>query len=101
MNNSNGPSGFSDDNEKYYNFESFTSPQQDNQPQLNSVASNSNPNPNLASSGIGNYSPSNPDFNTSQMLDSQQSDNYNVNDQYSSVNSIGGGDNSQAGMQSC
>jgi hypothetical protein len=35
------------------------------------------------------------------MLDPQQSDNYNVNDQYSSVNSIGGGDNSQAGMQSC
>jgi len=98
MNNSNGPSGFSDDNEKYYNFESFTSPQQDNQPQLNSVASNSNPNPNLASSGIGNYSPSNPNFNTSQMLDPQQSD-YDVNNQYSSVDAVGGG--GAAGMQSC
>jgi hypothetical protein len=96
MNNSNVPSGFSDDNEKYYNFESFTSPQQDNQPQPNSVASNSNPNPNLAASGIGNYSPSNPNFNTSQMLDPQQSD-YDVNNQYSSVDAVGG----DAGMQSC
>lgn len=90
MINSNVPSGFSDDNEKYYNFESFTSPQQDNQPQSNSVASNSNPNPNLAASGIGNYSPSNPNFNTSQMLDPQQSD-YDVNNQYSSVDAVGGG----------
>ena len=98
MNNSNVPSGFSDDNEKYYNFESFTSPQQDNQPQPNSVASNSNPNPNLAASGIGNYSPSNPNFNTSQMLDPQQSD-YDVNNQYSSVDAVGGG--GDAGMQSC
>jgi len=98
MNNSNVPSGFSDDNEKYYNFESFTSPQQDNQPQPNSVASNSNPNPNLAASGIGNYSPSNPNFNTSQMLDPQQSD-YDVNNQYSSVDAVGGG--GAAGMQSC
>ena len=96
MNNSNVPSGFSDDNEKYYNFESFTSLQQDNQPQPNSVASNSNPNPNLAASGIGNYSPSNPNFNTSQMLDPQQSD-YDVNNQYSSVDAVGG----DAGMQSC
>ena len=96
MINSNVPSGFSDDNEKYYNFESFTSPQQDNQPQSNSVASNSNPNPNLAASGIGNYSPSNPNFNTSQMLDPQQSD-YDVNNQYSSVDAVGGA----AGMQSC
>ena len=96
MINSNVPSGFSDDNEKYYNFESFTSPQQYNQPQSNSVASNSNPNPNLAASGIGNYSPSNPNFNTSQMLDPQQSD-YDVNNQYSSVDAVGGA----AGMQSC
>ena len=114
MDNSHIPSGFSGDNEKYYNFETFTSPSDGNNApanqqvtqsrqkfQANSVAANSNPDPNLAASGIGNYSPSNPDFNTSQMLDSQQSDNYNVNDQYSSVNSIGGGDNSQAGMQSC
>jgi hypothetical protein len=113
MNNSQVPSGFSGDNEKYYNFETFTSPSDGNntpanqqaQPrqhlQSNSVAANSNPDPNLAASGIGNYSPSSPDFNTSQMLDPQQSDNYNINDQYSSVNSIGGGDNSQAGMQSC
>jgi hypothetical protein len=108
MNNSNVPSGFSDDNEKYYNFESFTSP--DNQPpvmqsqpqekfQSNSVASNSNPNPNLAASGIGNYSPSNPSFNTSQMLDPQQSNNYDVDNQYSSVDAVGGG--GAAGMQSC
>ena len=114
MDNSQIPSGFSGDNEKYYNFETFASPSDGNNVlanqqvsqsrqnfQANSVAANSNPDPNLAASGIGNYSPSNPDFNTSQMLDSQQSDNYNVNDQYSSVNSIGGGDNSQAGMQSC
>jgi hypothetical protein len=98
MINSNVPSGFSDDNEKYYNFESFTSPQQDNQPQSNSVASNSNPNPNLAASGIGNYSPSNPNFNTSQMLDPQQSNN-EVDNQYSSVDAVGGG--GAAGMQSC
>jgi len=108
MINSNVPSGFSDDNEKYYNFESFTSP--DNQQpvmqsqsqknfQSNSVASNSNPNPNLAASGIGNYSPSNPDFNTSQMLDPQQSNNYDVDNQYSSVDAVGGG--GVAGMQSC
>jgi hypothetical protein len=111
MDNSQIPSGFTGDNEKYYNFESFNGGSNGNNApnnqqvtqsqQLNSVASNSNPDPNLAATGIGNYSPSNPDFNTSQMLDSQQSDNYNVNDQYSSVNSIGGGDNSQAGMQSC
>jgi hypothetical protein len=114
MNNSQVPSGFSGDNEKYYNFETFTSPSDGNNApanqqvsqsrqnfQSNSVAANSNPDPNLAATGIGNYSPSNPDFNTSQILDPQQSDNYNVNDQYSSVNSIGGGDNSQAGMQSC
>jgi hypothetical protein len=110
MDNSNVPSGFSGDNEKYYNFESFTSPQQDNQAQVmqsqpqekfqsNSVASNSNPNPNLAASGIGNYSPSNPNFNTSQMLDPQQSD-YDVTNQYSTVDAVGGG-GSQAGMQSC
>ena len=114
MNNSQVPSGFSGDNEKYYNFETFTSPSDGNNApanqhvsqsrqnfQSNSVAANSNPDPNLAATGIGNYSPSNPDFNTSQILDPQQSDNYNVNDQYSSVNSIGGGDNSHAGMQSC
>ena len=89
MDNSQIPSGFSGDNEKYYNFESFqggsngnTNQQVTQTQQLNSVASNSNPDPNLAATGIGNYSPSNPDFNTSQMLDPQQSDNYNVHDQY-------------------
>jgi hypothetical protein len=109
--NYNIPSGFSGDNEKYYNFESFTSSQdnsyqqQEMKPQekfqSNSVASNSNPNPNLAASGIGNYSPSNPNFNTSQMLDPGQSDNNDVNNQYSSVDALGGGNSSQAGMQSC
>ena len=113
--NSNIPMGFSNDNEKYYNFEAFTTPtdatassgqmqqsSQNNNPR--SVASNTNPNPNLAASGIGNYSPSNPDFNTAQMLDPNQSDNYDLNAQFSGSDASGGGGAdpiSQNGMQSC
>jgi hypothetical protein len=121
--NSNIPMGFSNDNEKYYNFEAFTTPaansqaanagsgegqvQQSSQ-NPRSVASNTNPNPNLAASGIGNYSPSSPDFNTAQMLDPNQTDNYDMTTQFSSVDAIGGGSGSsgadpmsQNGMQSC
>lgn len=115
--NSNIPMGFSNDNEKYYNFEAFTTPadatagsgqmqqsSQNNNPR--SVASNTNPNPNLAASGIGNYSPSNPDFNTAQMLDPNQSDSYDLNAQFSGSDASGGGSGgadpmSQNGMQSC
>ena len=115
--NSNIPMGFSNDNEKYYNFEAFTTPtdanavsgqmqqsSQNNNPR--SVASNTNPNPNLAASGIGNYSPSNPDFNTAQMLDPNQSDSYDLNAQFSGSDASGGGGGgadpmSQNGMQSC
>ena len=115
--NSNIPMGFSNDNEKYYNFEAFTTPadatagsgqmqqsSQNNNPR--SVASNTNPNPNLAASGIGNYSPSNPDFNTAQMLDPNQSDSYDLNAQFSGSDATGGGGGgadpmSQNGMQSC
>jgi hypothetical protein len=111
--NSNIPMGFSNDNEKYYNFEAFTTPtdatsgsgqmqqsSQNNNPR--SVASNTNPNPNLAASGIGNYSPSNPDFNTAQMLDPTQSDSYDLNAQFSGSDATGGADTmTQNGMQSC
>jgi hypothetical protein len=77
---------------------------QNNNPR--SVASNTNPNPNLAASGIGNYSPSNPDFNTAQMLDPNQSDSYDLNAQFSGSDATGGGGGgadpmSQNGMQSC
>ena len=115
--NSNIPMGFSNDNEKYYNFEAFTTPtdanavsgqmQQSSQNNNSrSVASNTNPNPNLAASGIGNYSPSNPDFNTAQMLDPNQSDSYDLNAQFSGSDATGGGGGgadpmSQNGMQSC
>ena len=114
MNNKQIPTGFSNDNEKYYNFEAFTSSpitsgsaqsqkaQQGQQGQ--SVADNYRPNPELAATGIGNYSPSNPDFNPSQMLDAQQNENFDLNSQFGSSGAAGGAGaagGSQSGMQSC
>jgi hypothetical protein len=94
MDNSRLPTGLSNDTEKYYNLETFASSPADNYPA----------NPELASKGIGNYSPSNPEFNTSQMLDTQQPDNYDANSQFSTAGSMGGVGKepaSQNGMQSC
>jgi len=120
------PTGYSNDNEKYYNFERFTAPSEDyiklqqqayqaqqaqprapsQSPQSSSQSSSQNvgynsfnPNPELASSGIGNYSPSNPEYNSSQMLDTQQSDTYDINSQFATASS--GGAASQSGAQSC
>jgi hypothetical protein len=113
------PAGFSNDNEKYYNYEAFTtsvgnggmqgvqqsqSTQQAPQaPQGNSVADNYRANPELAATGIGNYSPSNPEYNPAQMLDPKQNDNYDLNSQFG-TSGVGGGSSSggsQSGMQSC
>lgn len=122
-NSQNIPAGFSNDNEKYYNFEAFTSsvgnggmqgaqsaqqsqgaPSQQAQ-QGKSVADNYHPNPELAATGIGNYSPSNPEYNPAQMLDPQQNDNYDLNSQFgsSAAGGVGGGaaGGSPSGMQSC
>ena len=111
--NSNVPTGFLADNEKYYNFENFASPTESGpvQPQQSataaparSVANNYPSNPSMASSGIGNYSPDNPDYNPAQMLDSPQSVNNDLQGQFmggrggaSAGASAGSGD----GMQSC
>jgi hypothetical protein len=109
------PAGFSNDNEKYYNYEAFTtsvgngvqqsqSTQQAPQaPQGNSVADNYRANPELAATGIGNYSPSNPEYNPAQMVDPKQNDNYDLNSQFG-TSGVGGGSSSggsQSGMQSC
>ena len=122
------PTGFSNDNEKYYNFERFTAPSEDYvklqqqayqaqqsqqapppQTQQAQQQSSSNagynsfrPDPELASSGIGNYSPSNPEYNSSQMLDAQQSDTYDISSQFATSSAGGaGGASSQSGAQSC
>ena len=121
-NSQNIPAGFSNDNEKYYNFETFTSSvgnggmqgtqsAQQSQgasvqqaQQGNSVADNYRPNPELAATGIGNYSPSNPEYNPAQMLDPQQNDSYDLNSQFgsSAAGGVGGSaGGSQSGMQSC
>ena len=116
MGNLNVPTGFLD-NEKYYNFESFASPADSGpaQPQQSataaparSVANNYPSNPSLASSGIGNYSPDNPDYNPAQMLDSPQSVNNDLQGQFMSGASAGasggasaGSSGSSDGMQSC
>lgn len=106
------PSGFLADNEKYYNFENFASPADAVQTTQSaastsaarSVANNYPSNPALASSGIGNYSPDNPEYNPSQMLDTPQSVNNDLQGQFmggangSSGNGVGG---AGAGMQSC
>lgn len=111
------PSGFLADNEKYYNFENFASPAdavQTTQSQQSaasasarSVANNYPSNPALASSGIGNYSPDNPEYNPSQMLDIPQSVNNDLQGQFmggaSSAGGVGGSSAGAtgAGMQSC
>jgi hypothetical protein len=126
----NVPTGYSNDNEKYYNFERFTPPSEDyiklqqqayqahqaqqaqqapQAPQSSTVQqapqSSSNagynsfrPDPELASSGIGNYSPSNPEYSSSQMLDAQQSDTYDINSQFATSSTAAA---SQSGAQSC
>jgi len=72
--------------------------------QGHSVADNYHPNPELAATGIGNYSPSNPEYNPAQMLDPQQNGDFDLNSQFGSSGvgggaaSVGGG---AAGMQSC
>jgi hypothetical protein len=111
--NSQIPSGFLADNEKYYNFENFASPADAQSPAAaRSVANNYPSNPALASSGIGNYSPDNPDYNPSQMLDSPQSVNNDLQGQFmggsgaSGGNGVGSGSggsngNVGGGMQSC
>lgn len=110
--NSNVPTGFLSDNEKYYNFENFASPTESGsaQPQQSataaparSVANNYPSNPSMASSGIGNYSPDNPDYNPAQMLDSPQSVNNDLQGQFMSGASAGSGSSSGSsdGMQSC
>lgn len=114
MGNSNVPTGFLGDNEKYYNFESFASPAESGpaQPQQSataaparSVANNYPSNPSMASSGIGNYSPDNPDYNPAQMLDSPQSVNNDLQGQFMGGASAGASGGASAGssdgMQSC
>lgn len=113
-NSQNIPAGFSNDNEKYYNYEAFTTQTanggmqgaqaaQQSQ-QGNSVADNYRPNPELAATGIGNYSPSNPEYNPAQMLDPQQNGDFDLNSQFGS-SGVGGGaagvGGGAAGMQSC
>jgi hypothetical protein len=111
--NSQIPSGFLADNEKYYNFENFASAPTDADAQpaaARSVANNYPSNPALASSGIGNYSPDNPDYNPAQMLDSPQSVNNDLQGQFmggssgssgSSGSGGSGGSSAGGGMQSC
>ena len=107
LDNSQIPSGFLADNEKYYNFENFASaptdggsggsPGQNQQSApARSVANNYPSNPSMASSGIGNYSPDNPDYNPAQMLDSPQSVNNDLQGQF-----MGGSGSGGDGMQSC
>jgi len=121
--NSNIPTGLLTDNEKYYNYETFASDtggnaqsaqsQQAQQAQqaagARSVANNYPANPALASSGIGNYSPDNPDYNPAQMLDGQQSVNNDLHGQFAAgaggaagaAGGAAGGGGGLAGMQSC
>ena len=128
MDNSQIPTGFLTDGEKYYNYESFTSPadlgggasgnSHTNPPseqmlksqqsaRARSVADNYRSNPELASSGIGNYSPDNPDYEPSQMLDGSQSGSNGLNGQFGASGGASGasgasaGGDSQSGMQSC
>jgi hypothetical protein len=123
MDNSNIPTGLLTDSEKYYNYETFASDtggnaqsaqaaqsQQAQQAQqaagARSVANNYPSNPALASSGIGNYSPDNPDYNPAQMLDGQQSVNNDLVGQFAGAGAAGAagggaGGAALAGMQSC
>jgi hypothetical protein len=97
MDNSQVPTGFLTDSEKYYNYETFASgPAGEggagaSAAGARSVADNYRSNPSLASSGIGNYSPDNPDYNPSQMLDGSQSGGGDGSDgMYASVSGSGG-----------
>jgi hypothetical protein len=134
MDNSQVPTGFLTDSEKYYNYETFASGPAGaagaagaeggaSAPAAapvasgaRSVADNYRSNPSLASSGIGNYSPDNPNYNSSQMLDGSQSGAAGDDGMYASVSGsggagvsggvgasgMGGADGSPAsGMQSC
>lgn len=118
MDNSQIPTGFLTDSEKYYNYETFASGPAGVEggaaaPAASSVADNYRPNPSLAASGIGNYSPDNPGYNPSQMLDGSQSGDAG-DSMYASAgvgggvgasggaSGIGGADGSpSSGMQSC
>jgi len=117
--NSNIPTGLLTDSEKYYNYETFASDTggnaqaapaaQSQQAQqaagARSVANNYPSNPALASSGIGNYSPNNPDYNPAQMLDGQQSVNNDLIGQFAGAAGgaagAGAAGGALAGMQSC
>lgn len=128
MDNSQVPTGFLTDSEKYYNYETFASQMEGGAgagaagssaapaaPAAGrSVANNYPSNPALASSGIGNYSPDNPDYNPAQMLDGSQSGSSGGDGMYASASASGGvgasggasgvsgADGSPAsGMQSC
>lgn len=127
MDNSQIPTGFLTDGEKYYNYEPFSSPadlgggasgnSHTNPPseqalksqqsaRARSVADNYRSNPELASSGIGNYSANNADYDPSQMLDGSQSDSNGLNGQFgagASGAAVSGssGSDLQSGMQSC
>jgi hypothetical protein len=126
MDNSQVPTGFLTDSEKYYNYETFASGPAGAAgaeggaagaaPVARSVADNYRSNPSLAASGIGNYSPDNPDYNSAQMLDGSQSGGDGSDGMYASVSGgsggagvggvgasgMGGADGSPAsGMQSC
>ena len=119
MDNSQVPTGFLTDSEKYYNYETFASQMEGGAAGAapatgRSVANNYPSNPALASSGIGNYSPDNPDYNPAQMLDGSQSGSSGGDGMYASASASGGvgasggasgvsgADGSPAsGMQSC
>ena len=130
MDNSQVPTGFLTDSEKYYNYETFASQMEGGAAGAGSagsagssgaapatgrsVANNYPSNPALASSGIGNYSPDNPDYNPAQMLDGSQSGSSGGDGMYASASASGGvgasggasgvsgADGSPAsGMQSC
>lgn len=94
MDNSQVPTGFLTDSEKYYNYETFASQMEGGAAGAGaagrSVANNYPSNPALASSGIGNYSPDNPDYNPAQMLDGSQSGANGGDGMYASA-SVGGG----------
>jgi hypothetical protein len=107
MDNSQVPTGFLTDSEKYYNYETFASgpagaasaeggaaapAAAPTASGARSVADNYRSNPSLASSGIGNYSPDNPNYNPSQMLDGSQSGAGDSSDgMYASVSGSGSG----------
>ena len=102
MDNSQVPTGFLTDSEKYYNYETFASGPAGAAsaaeggagaaPVARSVADNYRSNPSLAASGIGNYSPDNPDYNSAQMLDGSQSGSGSdgSDGMYASVSGSGG-----------